>query len=1779
MSDEPPILPVGTAVSAKYKGAFCEAKVSKVFPQIRYRVSYKEPNQGTDTLKEEHIKATGPIRVGRSVLAWHHGQKTFLEALVTRIQDQSQYTVVFDDGDITTLRRNYLCLKSGRHFNESETLDQLPLTHPEHFSNPVVGGRSRRRNRNRGDDSEGEHEEADPEMERYTNEVGRVVWGENIEKKRNRDWPPGLIMLPKNTKVLNTKEEFLIRSFKDDRFYNVPKKDVIEFTKEVGDNLEKSNTPFYLGVQKALRYLNTGELPPNWEKHCNTDRMETDADFIFSDSSDDEPCEEKDRFVAQLYKFLEEAGTPLNKTPTISGEDVDLYRLFSAVNKLGGYNKVSNHNKWKTVTGRLKLGNSQSVTNQVKQVYKKCLLSFEAFYKTLGVTMLNHTKTSKKNKGRSLIRDKDRATPINSPRPDKEEEAQEKKEEEKPAPEEKEKPKRRSDIREEKKKKEAPTISEISDSSSDNTEQPEASTSKDTGRPKRFTEVKSWAKEKKTPKAIVVEKIKTTVDKLEEPDKREEDKEKGQQTRSKTQIPKSSAQLSPDKKSESKNTPTKENKETKELRDIKEIKETKEVKDTKDNSKNQIAKTKKIDDYKDKTKRSRKRSHIESEGLTDNQSAVNINIGDKLKVYYGPSIESKITYEAKVVEIDKEGSVPLYLVHYLGWNTRYDEWIGAARVAENLSAATKAKRLKLGNSNPAISNSSVKSSTPIAAANSAVTVAKIGGKTRRNVSVTRRTSVNELPRSTTPLSSTSTSSRPKTPATPATRSATRSTKRETKRTRRISIQTDTSVHTDTESPASESEPELTRTRSGGKSDEPEIRTYKKRVPRMPVLTKAVIKAGEDDDDTEKEEEQTENVRTKRTRKVKRTSEKVPDESDEDSFSLPPKGRDFDLNQIRSELKGFSKAVPALNSSAEKDSSSDDSAKPVRMLHITAEEDEVNFEEEKELENVEKKESPASISKPGEESSSCEDIYEFKEPEPFEFEARSALTEEKGKKRLPRFYEDVDKSPSKGPIAKSPARSEQSIEVEMIRSPVKSNESEGEEDVEEAATTPKLEKEDPFDKLVESPSFNMGKVAESNKLLESPPKLSIMTEDPVALFDDPPDTADDCSRDMELSDTESQTQPIFTTRTEEVFSDAFTKSSSEQNTLDLEFSKSEDRNVDEEIQASIQRVIEQASSTDDDTRDAGLQTSLPSAIYQAKKLETNKSPSLSLELAVQSVEKDAKPSIEKPVDNPEKSAFGMLKRLSPVPLIVEKESSSLLETISRQPQVAACSSPLKIEDDKEFNEIAPSVLTNVEAISCVIAENLVEDSIPKEEKLEELKEEEVIVTEEDDESSKLNETKMAHLETMENSPDGMPVTAETEEMDAQVEENDLDTSPILSEPKKRRKVISRPFIESESDSSDSDNLVIARSDDDSQTNSIVDNEKDLKENWDSNISVSRLSMEEAKIINEERNFNFEKMPDTDVKKNDQDDINDAKSVSDQMDIEEEDVKEEEPDSHLHEMLLCEETIPRSPAPIAETTEVEEPVRRSKSALEMPFASVPGSSNNKSMLLNPEPVKLHQPTPLIVPADVNSRETSGAVITSSPSTPESTISNLSPRDTNCGLSPDSRYIDNPNTCDNVYSQKMEESHQMSYSEDDSQMACDPPKKDREDSTANHSGRKRRRSYRGNESSSSKRGRRVTNRSRHNSDSEDDTSDHSIINSNIQSRVPYKRGSRSERPLKYDFRANLDGITDSNQRINLILQKISDLKKVYVDVKAELADIERRRKKIRRRQREGGKNMKFL
>lgn len=140
-AEEPPYLQVGTDVSAKYKGAFCEAKITDVNKHVKLRVLFDGCN-GTYLIEDSDLKAGSPLETGTKIEAKHpeKNKQTYSQATITKILDHSRYTVVFDDGDQCVLRRNSLCLKSGKHFAESETLDQLPLTNPEHFGNPVKVG-------------------------------------------------------------------------------------------------------------------------------------------------------------------------------------------------------------------------------------------------------------------------------------------------------------------------------------------------------------------------------------------------------------------------------------------------------------------------------------------------------------------------------------------------------------------------------------------------------------------------------------------------------------------------------------------------------------------------------------------------------------------------------------------------------------------------------------------------------------------------------------------------------------------------------------------------------------------------------------------------------------------------------------------------------------------------------------------------------------------------------------------------------------------------------------------------------------------------------------------------------------------------------------------------------------------------------------------------------------------------------------------------------------------------------------------------------------------------------------------------------------------------------------------------------------------------------------------------------------------------------------------------------------------------------------------------------
>lgn len=127
---------------------------------------------------------------------------------------------------------------------------------------------------------------------------------------------------------------------------------------------------------------------------------------------------------------------------------------------------------------------------------------------------------------------------------------------------------------------------------------------------------------------------------------------------------------------------------------------------------------------------------------------VPIEIDDRLKVYYRGSSD----YEAKVLDIQYQDGKTLYKVHYKGWNARYDEWIQRESIAENLTKDEGGKKKQSSSNNAKENNNSSNNpKTPSTSSTNLQTpTSKNASKRARNRADTTASS-----RSTTPLSNTS----------------------------------------------------------------------------------------------------------------------------------------------------------------------------------------------------------------------------------------------------------------------------------------------------------------------------------------------------------------------------------------------------------------------------------------------------------------------------------------------------------------------------------------------------------------------------------------------------------------------------------------------------------------------------------------------------------------------------------------------------------------------------------------------------------------------------------------------------------------------------------------------------------------------------------------------------------------------------------------------------------------------------------------------------------------
>ncbi|KAM6217452.1 AT-rich interactive domain-containing protein 4B [Rhynchocyon petersi] len=615
--DEPPYLTVGTDVSAKYRGAFCEAKIKTAKRLVKVKVTFRH-DSSTVEVQDDHIK--GPLKVG-ALVEVKSPEGAYQEAIVNKLTDASWYTVVFDDGDEKTLRRSSLCLKGERHFAESETLDQLPLTNPEHFGTPVIGkktNRGRRSNHIPEEESSSSSSDEDEDDRKQIDELlGKVVCVDYVSlDKKKALWFPALVVCPDcSDEIAVKKDNILVRSFKDGKFTSVARKDVQEI---ISDSAPKPDAVLKPAFDQALEFHKNRTIPANWKTELKEDSSSSeaeeeeeeddDAKEKEGDSSEEEEeiepfPEERENFLQQLYKFMEDRGTPINKRPVLGYRNLNLFKLFRLVHKLGGFDNIESGAVWKQVYQDLGIPVLNSAAGyNVKCAYKKYLYGFEEYCRSARIEFqmaLPEKVVNKPCKDCENVKDL-RVKEENEP-----------------------------ETRELKTEEEGSLIIKE--------EKPE--------------EAESEGKENSKPSPGSKKNLLDSI----------------------------SAQSDQEKEVNMKILEEKENLEEKD----EETGQANEPLSLKVEAEEEKAKsgdeTNKEEDEDDEDAEEEEEEEDEEDDGDEEEQLECYPAGMKVHVRYGRGKNQKM-YEASIKDSDVEGGEVLYLVHYCGWNVRYDEWIKADKI-------------------------------------------------------------------------------------------------------------------------------------------------------------------------------------------------------------------------------------------------------------------------------------------------------------------------------------------------------------------------------------------------------------------------------------------------------------------------------------------------------------------------------------------------------------------------------------------------------------------------------------------------------------------------------------------------------------------------------------------------------------------------------------------------------------------------------------------------------------------------------------------------------------------------------------------------------------------------------------------------------------------------------------------------------------------------------------------------------------------------------------------
>ncbi|KAH8348593.1 hypothetical protein KR084_009061 [Drosophila pseudotakahashii] len=100
---------------------------------------------------------------------------------------------------------------------------------------------------------------------------------------------------------------------------------------------------------------------------------------VVPEKVEEKPVSPPEEFWRDLQQFHERRGTPLTQPAKMSGQQVDLYRLYNEVTERGGFNKVNMRDEWEEVYSAMETLRDRCVngTATIKHIYRRYLDKYE----------------------------------------------------------------------------------------------------------------------------------------------------------------------------------------------------------------------------------------------------------------------------------------------------------------------------------------------------------------------------------------------------------------------------------------------------------------------------------------------------------------------------------------------------------------------------------------------------------------------------------------------------------------------------------------------------------------------------------------------------------------------------------------------------------------------------------------------------------------------------------------------------------------------------------------------------------------------------------------------------------------------------------------------------------------------------------------------------------------------------------------------------------------------------------------------------------------------------------------------------------------------------------------------------------------------------------------------------------------------------------------------------------------------------------------------------------